>query len=83
MEKGFTAQFTNRVTPMPRQWAFTWCMAAKSIFISMGMIITQMSRPTGTLTRATSMRPSAWNSGGKSWPSATPATMHRNTHRVR
>jgi hypothetical protein len=23
MEKGFTAQFTNRVTPMPFQWDFT------------------------------------------------------------
>ena len=67
---------------MPRQCCRTWPIAAKSIFSSIGMIITQMSRPTGTLTRATSIRPSAWNGAGTSWPSAIPATMQRNTHSV-
>src|SRR5450759_3467095 len=47
------------------------------------MIITQMSSPTGMLTRATSMRPIAWNAPGSICPSPMPAMMHRNTHRVR
>ena len=50
MEKGFTPQLMNRVTPMPRQCRRTWCRARKSIFISIGMIITQISSPTGRLT---------------------------------
>ena len=57
IENGFTAQFTNSVTPMPRQWRRTSWSAPKSIFMSIGMIMTQMSSPTGMLTWATSMRP--------------------------
>ncbi len=83
MEKGFTSQFTNSVTPMPRRCAFTWCRAPKSTFTSMGMIITQMSRPTGMLTRATSILPSAWKGAGIVWPTRIPATMQRNTQTVR
>src|SRR5512143_3739541 len=82
IEKGLTAQLTNSVTPIPFQCAFTWCRAPKSIFISIGMIITQIRRPTGRLTCATFMRPSAWNGPGNSWPSITPATMHSATHSV-
>ena len=83
MENGLIAQLTSRVTAMP---AFCWrtsCSAAKSIFISMGMIITQISRPTGRLTCATSSAPMAWAASGTTRPSTVPATMHRNTHSVR
>src|SRR3569832_2393047 len=48
----------------------------------MGMIITQISRPTGMFTCATSLRPSAWNGAGNIWPSSTPTTKHNATHRV-
>ena len=61
IENGFTAQFTKSVTPMPRQCWRTCCNAPKSTFSSIGMIITQMSRPTGKLTFAISSRPMAWN----------------------
>ena len=47
------------------------------------MIITQIRIPTGTLTRAISMRPIASNMAGKNWPSAIPVTMQRNTQTVR
>ena len=39
IENGFTAQFTKRVTPIPRQCWPTWRMAPKSTFMSIGMII--------------------------------------------
>jgi hypothetical protein len=39
--------------------------APKSTLTSIGMIITQISRPTGRLTLATSMPPMAWNTPGK------------------
>jgi hypothetical protein len=83
IENGLTAQLTNSVTPMPRQCCPTWCSAPKSTFSSIGMIITQMSAPTGRLTWASSMRPMAWNGPGSIWPSAMPATMHRSTQTVR
>ncbi len=83
IENGFTSQFTASVTPMPRRCDFTWPSAPKSIFSSIGMIITQISTPTGRFTRATSMAPSAWNAAGKSWPRTMPAPMVSATHRVR
>ena len=83
IENGLTAQLTNSVTPMPRQCCLTCDSAAKSTFSSIGMIITQMSRPTGRLTCATSMRPMDWKGPGNHWPSAMPTTMHRNTQTVR
>ena len=83
MLKGFTSQFTNSVTPMPRTWPRTLCSAVKSTFISIGMIITQTSSPTGTLTRATSMRPMPWNTCGNDWPAAMPTTMHTPTQTLR
>ena len=49
IEKGLTAQLTNRVTAISRQWLFTWLNAPKSTFSSIGTIITQISRPTGRL----------------------------------
>ena len=83
IENGLTAQFTNSVTPMPRQCRLTWPSAPKSTFSSIGTIITQISKPTGRLTWATSSWPMAWNAPGANWPSAMPATMHSSTHRVR
>jgi hypothetical protein len=83
MENGFTAQFTKSVMPMPLQCDLTWPSAPKSILTSIGTIITQMSRPTGMLTRANSTAPIAWNAAGKSCPRAIPATMHSATHTVR
>ena len=83
IENGLTSQFTNNVTPMPRTCCRTSCSAPKSTFISIGMIITQISTPTGRLTCATSRRPMAWNTPGSNWPAAMPATMQRNTHTVR
>ena len=59
MENGLTAQLTNSVTNMPFFCWRTSLMALKSIFISIGMIITQISRPTGILTFATSRAPTA------------------------
>jgi len=52
-----TAQLMNRVTPMPRQCRPTSLSAAKSILISMGMIISQISAATGRLTLAISAAP--------------------------
>jgi hypothetical protein len=45
IENGLTAQLTNSVTPMPRQCCLTWRSAPKSIFSSIGMIISQISTP--------------------------------------
>ena len=57
MENGFTAQLMKSVTPMPRQCSLTPDNAAKSIFISIGMIISQISTATGRLTLAISAEP--------------------------
>jgi hypothetical protein len=83
MEKGLTPQLMNSVTPMPRLCFLTWCSAPKSIFSSIGMIITHTSTPTGMLTLAISRLAMAWNTPGKNWPSSTPAMMHNATHMVR
>jgi hypothetical protein len=47
------------------------------------MIITQISRPTGRLTRAISIAPTAWNAPGISWPRTMPTTMQMKTQIVR
>ncbi len=59
IENGLTAQLMNKVTPMPRQCSRTWPSAAKSILISIGTIISQISTATGRLTRAISAAPMA------------------------
>ncbi len=46
MVNGLTPQFMNSVTPMPRQCSVTCRRAVKSIFISIGMIINQISTAT-------------------------------------
>lgn len=68
---------------MPLTCLRTCPKAEKSTFTSIGVIITQINRPTGKLTCAISMRPMAWKTVGKYCPSAMPATMHRKTHTVR
>ena len=83
IENGFTSQLTASVTPMPRACDFTCPRAPKSIRSSIGMIITQISTPTGRLTRATSSAPTAWKNDGKTWPSTMPATMVSATQSVR
>ncbi len=83
IEKGLTAQFTKSVTPMPRQCCLTCDSDAKSTFNSIGMIMIQISRPTGRLTFAISMRPMAWNGPGSIWPRTMPTTMQRKTQTVR
>ena len=82
IEKGFTAQLTNSVTPMPFHWRRTPPSAPKSIFSSIGMIISQISTATGRFTWATCMPPSAAKLPGSRWPSSVPATMHSSTQRV-
>jgi hypothetical protein len=52
------------------------------ILTSIGIIITQMSRPTGMFTCATSIAPSAWKNPGRACPSRMPPTMHRATQAV-
>ena len=59
IENGLTAQLMNRVTPMPRQCWRTSLSAAKSILISMGTIMSQISAATGRLTLAISAAPIA------------------------
>ena len=83
IENGLTAQLMTRVTPMPRQCRRTWPRAAKSIFSSIGTIISQTSTATGRLTSATVARPRAWNGAGRSWPSTIPARMHKATQSER
>jgi hypothetical protein len=65
IENGFTSQFTNSVTPIPRTCRLTCPSAPKSIFRSIGTIISQMSAPTGMLTCATAIAPSARIGTGK------------------
>ena len=50
MEKGFTSQLTSNVTSNPRGRAPTFRIAAKSTFIIIGMIISQISTAIGRLT---------------------------------
>ena len=83
IEKGLTAQLMNSVTPMPRQCWRTSPSAPKSIFSSIGMIISQTSTATGRLTRAISALAMIANRPGKRCPSATPATMQSATHSER
>ncbi len=78
-----TAQFTNSVMLIPRQYRPTPDSARKSILTSIGMIISHTSTATGRFTLAISAAPIAWNTGGNIWPSKMPATMHAATHRVR
>ena len=83
MVNGFTAQLMKTVTPMPRQCSRTCIIDAKSIFSSIGTIMSQIRTATGRLTCATSARPIAWNRSGKIEPRAMPATMQSATQRVR
>ena len=68
---------------MPRQCWPTWPSALKSTRNSIGITITQISRPTGRLTWAISIRPTVWNTPGSHWPSAMPTTMQAATQTLR
>ena len=72
IENGFTAQLMKSVTPMPRQCSLTCDNAAKSIFTSMGMIISQIRTATGRLTLAISAEPIDVEDGGKEVPERDP-----------
>ena len=64
IEKGFTAQLMNRVTPTPLACSVTLPSAPKSIFSNIGMIMSQMRTATGKLTFATSAPATAEKSPG-------------------
>ncbi len=83
IENGLTSQFTPTVAAIPRQWLLTCPSAARSIFSSMGTIISQTSTATGRLTCATVASPIAWKTAGTSCPSAIPAMMQSATQGVR
>ena len=83
MEKGFTPQLMNSVTPTPFQCCLTSLSELKSIFSSIGRIISQINTATGRLTRAISIAPSVSKTGGNRRPSTMPTTMHRATQRLR
>ena len=55
IEKGLTAQLTNKVTPIPRQYCLTWESAVKSTFIIMGIIISHTNKQIGKLICANSI----------------------------
>lgn len=80
MENGLTSPFTSKVTPMPQTCFLISCKAPKSTRTSIGMIIIQINRPTGRLTRAISSCPTVWNTSGSSRPRIAPMTIHRHTH---
>src|SRR3990170_3928019 len=86
MENGFTSQLTKSVTRSPRGLRPTFRIAAKSTFIIIGVIISQMSTAMGTLIwlpwpnsrrRIASMNP------GNALPRSTPTTMQRPTQRLK
>jgi hypothetical protein len=79
MENGLTSQLIPTVTAMPRQCARTSPRAPRSIFSSMGTIISQIRAATGRLTCATSAAAMAAKTPGSAWPSRMPATMHSAT----
>jgi hypothetical protein len=86
IENGLTSQFTKSVTKRPRGRRPTLRIAPKSTFITMGVIISQIRMAIGMLIWLPSpnsrrRRPSI--TAGANPPSATPAIMHRPTHRVR
>ena len=70
MENGLTSQLIPTVTAMPRQCSRTSPSAPKSIFSSIGTIISQISAATGRFTCATSAAPMAWKTPGSAWPSS-------------
>ncbi len=59
IENGLTSQLMPTVAAMPRQCSLTCPRAARSIFRSMGIIISQTSKATGRLTCATVAAPRA------------------------
>ncbi len=83
IENGLTAQLTNSVTPMPRQCSRTPPSAPKSIFSSIGTIISQTRAATGRFTLAISAAATAAKAPGTRWPSPMPTAMHSATQSER
>ncbi len=83
IENGLTSQLMASVTPMPRACCATSPMRAKSIFSSIGMIMSQISTATTRFTSAICRWLMAWNTPGISLPRLMPTTMQPNTHHVR
>ena len=86
IENGLTTQFTNKVTSKPRGLCPTRRIDAKSTFIIMGTIMSQISTAMGKFTWLpcpNSMRRNDETRSGIHLPAAIPATMHRPTHTVR
>ena len=86
IEKGFTSQFTNKVTSSPRGFSRTLKMDAKSTFIIIGMIISQIRMAMGTLTWLpwpNSSERRLWTNPGMVFPRATPIIMQSATQSVR
>jgi hypothetical protein len=83
IENGLTAQLMKRVTPTPRQCSRTFPSAPRSIFSSIGTIISQISSATGMLTCASSAAAIASKGPGIRWPSPIPATMQSATQTLR
>ena len=83
IENGLTAQLMNRVMPIPRQCSRTPARAAKSIFSSIGTIISQIRAATTRFTWANSAPAMSANVPGTRWPRPMPATMQSPTQTLR
>ena len=86
IENGFTTQLTNRVTIKPFGRLPTFLIEAKSTFIIMGMIISQIRTAIGTLIWLPSPNSRFLNvstSPGTQVPNATPMTMQSPTQILR
>src|SRR5262249_28766231 len=86
MENGFTTQLTNRVTTNPFGFRPTFSTDAKSTFIIIGMIMSQMRMAIGALMwlpSPNSIVLKVWTTLGAHVPNATPATIQSPTQMVR
>ncbi len=82
MEKGFTTQLTNSVINNPVGFLPTSRTDAKSTFIIMGMIMSQIRMTIGTLIWVPSPKSRllrVCTAPGAHFPSTTPTTMQRPT----
>lgn len=86
MEKGFTSQLTSNVTINPFGLLPTLRIDAKSTFIIIGMIMSQIRMAMGIFTWLPSPHSkdrSEAATPGKNFPIAIPTTMQSPTHNVR
>ena len=88
MVKGFTAQFTNRVSRTGLRFLPALSTSAKSIFTMMGNIMKKRQTAMGTETTGappteTAMPSRLLANPGAAFPRRMPPTMERTTQRVR